>query len=91
VAGKGYAQAIISDHAASQMARRGISMPLLNDILRNPEQVAEVRPGRIILQSRVQVGTTSQLVRVFVDVDMTPPHVITAYRTSKINKYWREQ
>ena len=66
-------------------------MPLLSDILRNPEQVAEVRPGRVILQSRVKIGASSQLVRVFVDVELTPPQVVTAYRTSKINKYWREK
>jgi hypothetical protein len=65
-------------------------MPLLNDILRNPEQVVEVRPGRVILQSRVQIATSSQLVRVFVDMDMSPPRVVTAYRTSKISKYWRK-
>jgi hypothetical protein len=50
------------------MARRGISMPLLNNILLNPEEVAEVRPGRVILQSRAKIGTSSQLVRVFDDV-----------------------
>jgi hypothetical protein len=43
-------------------------MPLLNNILLNPEEVAEVRPGRVILQSRAKIGTSSQLVRVFDDV-----------------------
>jgi hypothetical protein len=64
-------------------------MALLNGVLRNPEQVVELRPGRVILQSRVQIGANSQLVRVFVDIDMTPAQVVTAYRTSKISKYWR--
>jgi len=30
-------------------------------------------------------------VRVFVDVDRRPAEVVTAYRTSKIGKYWREE
>jgi hypothetical protein len=30
----------------------------------------EVRPGRIILQSRARIGTHNQLLRVFVDVDI---------------------
>ena len=30
------------------------------------------------------------LVRVFVDVDRDPAEVVTAYRTSKISKYWKE-
>jgi hypothetical protein len=29
------------------------------------------------------------LLRVFVDVDRDPPEVVTVYRTSKIEKYWR--
>jgi hypothetical protein len=31
------------------------------------------------------------LVRVFVDVDRSPAEVVTAYRTSKIDKYWRTE
>ena len=31
------------------------------------------------------------LVRVVVDVDRNPAEVVTAYRTSKIAKYWREE
>jgi hypothetical protein len=27
------------------------------------------------------------LIRVFVDVDRTPPEIVTAYRTSQIEKY----
>jgi len=91
VAAKGYEDAIISEHAASQMARRGISVALLKGVLRKPEQVMEVRPGRIILQSRARIGTHNQLVRVFVDVDVSPAQVVTVYRTSKIDKYWSEQ
>jgi len=30
------------------------------------------------------------MVRVVVDVDREPNEVVTAYRTSKIEKYWRE-
>jgi len=31
------------------------------------------------------------LVRVFVDIDRRPPEIVTAYRTSKIEKYWRKE
>ncbi|GAG48402.1 unnamed protein product, partial [marine sediment metagenome] len=30
----------------------------------------------------------SYLIRVFVDGDRKPAEVVTAYRTSKIDKYW---
>lgn len=30
------------------------------------------------------------VVRVIVDVDRTPNEIVTAYRTSKMAKYWRQ-
>jgi hypothetical protein len=52
-----------------------------------------VRPGRVVYQSRVEFGEPSQryLLRVFVDIDRRPAEVVTAYRTSKIEKYWRHE
>lgn len=55
----------------------------------SPEQRFLVRPGREVLQSRVQFGNRQYLVRVFVDIGEWPPQVVTAYRTSRIAKYWR--
>ena len=89
MAGSPYEEAILSDHAAAQIIRRGIPEPLLHSVLRNPEQVAEVRPGRVVLQSVVTMGDQRYLVRVFVDVDRSPPEVVTVYRTSKVERYWR--
>jgi len=47
----------------------------------------------VVLPSRlVDAATrTEYLVRVFVDIDRQPAEVVTAYRTSKIAKYWGEQ
>jgi hypothetical protein len=33
--------------------------------------------------------TIGFLLRVFIDIDRTPMEVVTVYRTSKIDKYWR--
>ncbi len=85
-----FADANITDHAASQMTRRRISLVLVHDVLRNPQQVLDVRPGRVVLQSRVMIDEKSQLVRVFVDTGQIPFRVITVYRTSKIDKYWSQ-
>ena len=42
-------------------------------------------------QSRIVWGEPSKgyLLRVVVDVDRDPPEVVTVYRTSKVEKYWR--
>jgi hypothetical protein len=73
------------------MTRRGLSEETVRAILAAPEQRLEIRPGRIVLQSRVSMETPKRtyLVRVFVDVDRRPAQVVTAYRTSSVAKYWR--
>jgi hypothetical protein len=60
-------------------------------VLGAPGQRIVVRPGREVLQSLVSLGSPSRtyLVRVIVDADRRPPEVVTAYRTSRIARYWR--
>lgn len=83
---------VITDHALFEMKRRGISEEMIRGVLSAPEQQVAVRPGRIVLQSRIPVGSSvgPYLMRVFVDVDRQPPEVVTAYYTGKVSKYWRE-
>jgi hypothetical protein len=80
---------VFSDHARFEMGRRGISEEEVSSVLRAPEQTEEQRPGRCVYQSRVVGLDKTYLLRVFVDVDRIPPEVVSAYRTSKIGKYWR--
>lgn len=81
----------ISDHAREEMARRQITEEDVAQVLAAPEQVETVREGRRVYQSRLQWGDPPKvyLLRVFVDVDRTPPAVVTVYRTRKVAKYWR--
>jgi len=85
----------ISAHAKFQIKRRRISEDVLDTILKAPEQVIDSISGRKILQSRFsfsEEGETRQyLVRVVVDSRAEIPKVLTVYRTSKIEKYWREE
>ena len=79
---------VLTQHAEQELARRGMSYDTVAEVLAGPEQRLSVRRGREVLQSRlVQEGRT-YLIRVFVDIDRDPPAVVTAYRTSKIGKYW---
>ena len=39
----------------------------------------------------IEIDDKRYLVRLFVDVDRAPAEVVTAYRTSKIEKYWRSE
>jgi len=82
-----------TDHAKLEMTRRQISEADIAQVLASPEHTETVRTGRRIYQSRVTWGKTvkTYLLRVIVDVDRQQPEIVSAYRTSKISKYWREK
>ena len=82
---------ILTDHAVRELRRRGLDKQDLDDVLKNPGQRLEVRRGRVVVQSKTQEGGTEYLLRIFVDIDRNPAEIVTAYRTSKVSKYWREQ
>jgi len=76
-------EAVLTDHARKQMQRRQLSEASVRAVLKGPEQVLPVRAGRVVAQAAAE----GFLIRVFVDVDRLPPEIVTAYRTSKIEKY----
>lgn len=75
--------AIIPEHAAVQMDRRQVAEAEVRQVPGEPQQVLEVRPGRVVAQRMIG----RYLLRVFVDVDRSPPEVVTVYRTSQLKKY----
>jgi len=80
---------VFTDHALMEMARREITQEDVKAVLAKPEQTEMVRDGRSVYQSRLGAQSKMYLIRVFVDIDRIPPYVVTVYRTSKIEKYWR--
>lgn len=80
-----------SGHALEEMERRGIPLETVDEVLRRPEQIVIERSSRKAYQSRVDFGNGKVfLVRLIVDDTADPAVVVTAYRTSKIYKYWRQ-
>jgi hypothetical protein len=84
-------QYILTDHALMEMRRREITKDDVKKVMTSPEQRIDVRKGRCVYQSKLAFGepTREYLVRVFVDIDREPNEVVTVYRTSRIDKYWR--
>jgi len=76
-------RAVLTEHALGQMAKRQVTAAEVSRVLAAPEQVLEVRAGRVVAQAMAG----EYLLRVFVDVDRNPAEVVTVYRTSKIEKY----
>jgi hypothetical protein len=84
---------ILTDHAIAEARRRGISEETVLKVAASAEQRLQVRPGREVRQSRVADPASGklQLVRVVVDLGDDGETVVTAYRTSKLHKYWRDE
>ncbi len=82
---------VFTEHALAEMGRRELSQELIAEVLAGPTQRFEDRSGRDVFQSLVSAGKPPRqyVVRVFVDVGRRPAEVVTAYRSSKIAKYWR--
>lgn len=82
-------QAVITEHAAEQMAKRQIAPDDVVRVLQAPLEVLPVRTGRVVVHGLLAASQTEQpyLRRIFIDIDRKPPEVVTAYRTSKIDKY----
>ena len=83
----------ITDHARFGMGRRHITEEEMAQVLSSPDRVELVRPGRAVYQSRLEreEPAGAYLLRVFVDVDRQPEAVVTAYRTSKMDKCWKNK
>ena len=79
----------LTEHVQEEIVRRSISRAVLDEVLNHPQQVVDGYGGRRAYQSKVVVGDGRMLlIRAIVDDRVDPAVVVTAYRTSKINKYW---
>ncbi len=77
----------ISGHAWFEMKRRHIRRAEVHATIRMPGQVLPAAKGRKIYQSLIGLARRL-LLRVIVKEDANAYHVVTAYKTSKIDKYW---
>jgi len=79
-------------HAKVEAKRRKISISQIQSVLENPQQVISGYKSKRVYQSKIRFENDKiYLVRVIVDEHFNPYRVITAYRTTKISKYWREK
>ena len=84
---------IIKDHARFEIQRRGIEEKDIVAVINQPQQVIPSKKGRIILQSKYfdKTERKEMLLRVIGKESSEGFIVITAYKTSKIEKYWGKE
>lgn len=81
-----------SEHAIKELRRRLIPKEYADSILENPQQIVPDSNGNKVYQSKIDFGGGEfYLLRLFVNDKVDPSVVITAYRTSKIEKYWGQK
>jgi len=78
---------IFSDHSHEQLKRRELTKSTVIDIINSPAKIIKEKGEVIVFQKIVKENNKSYLYRVFVNKKKTPPIVITAYKTSKLDKY----
>jgi hypothetical protein len=79
----------LSSHVQQEMERRGILLAVVEAVLAAPGQKVPEHGNVICYQSKVEINQKLYLVRTMVNEKAMPPKVVTAYRTSKIDKYWK--
>lgn len=73
-------------------AGRGISESEVRIALEHAAQESAVRPERVVVTALQEAEGSGRrhVLRVFIDIDREPPVIVTAYRLSKIRKYWSQ-
>lgn len=79
----------LSGHAEKELERRKIPRAYADAVLNDPQQIVPESEGKKAYQSKLDFSGKVYLVRAIVK-ENDPAMVVTVYRTSKIEKYWRE-
>jgi hypothetical protein len=79
----------LTDHAKEELERRGIPHEVLQAIMESPGQILDTHSERKAYQSKIEINGKLYVVRIIVELT-DPLTVVTAYRTSKVEKYWSD-
>jgi len=77
----------LSKHVQQEIQRRGIPLAVVESVLGTPAQKLPEHGDVVCYQSKVEINRKPYLVRVMVNEKTAK--VVTVYRTSKINNYWK--
>jgi len=78
---------IYSKHAAGQISKRSISKDNIAAVIGKPDNIKRQNSCLNIYQRVIEEKENRYLYRVFVNICKKPALIITAYKTSKIEKY----
>jgi hypothetical protein len=73
-------------HSLEQLNKRNITKEMALWVIENATEKS-IQEGVTVYQNMILENNKTYLIRVFVNEDKTPPLIITAYKTSKTQKY----
>lgn len=76
-----------SIHARERMRSRGITATMVENAINHPDRIIDETECKRIYHKILVENQSNLLLRVFVNRCKEPTLVITAYKTSKIDKY----
>ncbi|MBM3436426.1 MAG: DUF4258 domain-containing protein [Bacteroidetes bacterium] len=76
-----------SKHSLEQIKLRELNQRIIEDLLNEPERIVEHDKNSVFFQKLIKEGNKKYLYRVLINMEKQPAMVITAYKTSKIEKY----
>ena len=83
---------VITEHAQFEASRRNIPEELIKSAVETPQQKLSSRKGRVIVQNKYfdEVENKEMILRIVGTESAGEFKVITVYKTSKIDKYWKK-
>lgn len=76
-----------SNHALQRLENRNISKETVLKVIDSPDSVSLQNDSVVVYSKIVEIDSKTYLYRVFVNNERIPPLIITAYKTSKFEKY----
>ncbi len=81
----------ITDHAQVSIRERQISQDWVLSLAEKPQQIVAGFGNRKIIQGRFRDSNNKEwLLRLVIESNQADTMVITAYKTSQVQRYWRE-
>ncbi|NER99732.1 MAG: DUF4258 domain-containing protein [Symploca sp. SIO1B1] len=81
----------LSLHAQEQLNKRQIPLSIIDSVINSPQQIILQSDGTKAYQSQLDFGSDKNyLLRIIINDNVEPMLVVTVYKTSQINKYWRQ-
>ena len=83
---------IVTAHAIFQIRARNIEIDFVREVAMNPQQNVSMPGGRQVRQTQYfdTIEEKTMLLRFLVEAEAGVISVVTAYKTSRLQKYWVE-